>query len=89
MISCEEVSRIVASDRLVESSSQHRLAIRLHLLICRFCRRYTGQLSAIDAAIRRRWGADSGDPAALERLEGKIRFDSGSSPVEANRASDD
>jgi hypothetical protein len=89
MISCEEVSRIVASDELVKSASQHRFAIRFHLLICRYCRRYIEQLSAIDTAVRRRWGAASDDPAALERLRRRTRLDSGSNPVEANRESDD
>ena len=89
MISCEEVARTVASEVLVESTSQRRLALRLHLLICRHCRRYLGQLSAIDAAARQRWGAGSDDPAALERLERTIRLDSGSTAVESRGESDD
>lgn len=89
MMNCEEVARTVASEVLVESTSQRRLALRVHLFICRRCRRYAGQLSAIDAAARRRWGAGSGDPATIERLERIIRLDSGSTSVESRGESDD
>ena len=78
MIHCEEVARIVASGQLADSALGRRLGIRFHLLMCRHCRRFVAQLSAIDAAARKRWGAGSGDPVALERLEGAIRFDAGS-----------
>ena len=75
-MACEEIARIVASGELAGSTLQRRLALRVHLLMCRHCRRYVGQLRAIDAAARQRWGAGSGDPAALGRLEQAIRFDS-------------
>ena len=90
MIACEEVARSVASGELAESTLHRRLALRVHLLMCRHCRRYFRQLSAIDDAARERWGAaGSDDPAALERLERAIRFDSGSGPVALTEESEE
>ncbi len=75
MLSCKEVTRKIASDELVESGWRERLAVRLHLLWCRHCRRYVAQLRAIGAAARNLWGPRSQDPSTLERLERQILED--------------
>ncbi len=72
MLSCKEVTRKIASDELVEGGWRERLAVRLHLLWCRHCRRYVAQLRAIGAAARNVWGARSEDSPTLERLERQI-----------------
>ncbi len=75
MLSCKEVTRKIASDELAEAGWWERLAVRLHLLWCRHCRRYVAQLRAIGAAARNLWGPLSQDPSTLERLERQILED--------------
>lgn len=53
MMTCKEVSTMVASEDLTRLSWRGRLGVRLHLLMCRHCRRYAAQLAAIGNAVRR------------------------------------
>ncbi len=76
MLRCNEATRILASDLLDDLAWGRRLALRVHLLMCRHCRRYARQLRAIGAAARRLWGEESVDPSTLERLERGILRDS-------------
>ena len=90
MLSCKEVARTVASDALDESTWSRRLALRLHLLMCRHCRRYARQLRAIAAAARGLWPEESEDPSTLERLERTLVQDSGGpSEASSDRGEDD
>lgn len=52
MMSCRQVTRMIASDQLAGAGRRSRLAVRLHLLMCRHCRRYGAQLAAIGDAAR-------------------------------------
>ncbi len=72
MMSCQEVGELVAGDGLEGAGWGQRLRVRLHLLMCRHCRRYARQLRAIGACARERWGPEAEDPATLERLERSI-----------------
>ena len=72
MLSCKEVARKIASDELAEARWRERLGVRLHLLLCRHCRRYKAQLRSIGTAARNLWGLHSEDPPNLERLERQI-----------------
>lgn len=51
ILSCKEASQLAsqALDRPI--SARERLALGFHLLICRFCRRFSRQLAQISAAI--------------------------------------
>ncbi len=69
MMSCREAAELVASDGLEGAGWGRRIGVRLHLLMCRHCRRYARQLRAIGACARERWGPEAEDPATLERLE--------------------
>ena len=77
MLRCKETARILASDALDDLAWGRRLALRVHLLMCRHCRRYARQLRAIGAAARSLWGEESVDPSTLEGLERDILRDSG------------
>ncbi len=83
MLSCKEVARVLASDALDQYTWGHRLALRVHLLMCRHCRLYARQLRAIAAAARGLWREESEDPSTLERLKRAIDQDSGR-PSEAS-----
>ncbi len=72
MLNCKDLTRKIASDELAEAGWRERLGVRLHLLLCRHCRRYKAQLRAIGAAARNLWGPRSQDPPTLERLERQI-----------------
>ena len=72
MLKCKDVTRKIARDELAEAGWRERLGVRLHLLLCRHCRRYVAQLRAIGAAAQNLWGSRSEDPPKLERLERRI-----------------
>ncbi len=72
MLCCQEVARQIASDEFTEANLWQRLQVRLHLLMCRHCRRYAVQLHSIDETARNLWGPHTQDPSTLERLEGEI-----------------
>ncbi|MDE3179068.1 MAG: hypothetical protein KGM47_05345 [Acidobacteriota bacterium] len=52
MYSCSEVVRSIASDEYSQARLFKKLAIRLHLAMCRHCARYWKELRAIAAAVR-------------------------------------
>ncbi len=90
MLSCKEVARIVASGALDEYTGGRRFAVRLHLLMCRHCRRYARQLRAIAAAARGLWREESEDPSTLERLKRTTVQDAGRpSEASSERSEDD
>ena len=53
MLSCSEVTRLWATDEISTAPFRQRVSVRLHLLMCRFCRRYVRELATIGAAARR------------------------------------
>ncbi len=89
MMGCEEVARSISSGERAGASLRTRLALRVHLLMCRHCRWYVTQLDLIDEAARQRWGEGREDAAALERLERAIGFEPGSTPVASGGESED
>ena len=72
MPSCKEVARLIASEELVDAGLSKRALVRIHLLMCRHCRRYAAELRAIGAAARDRWDSGVTDRASLEKLENSI-----------------
>jgi hypothetical protein len=72
MPSCREVVRAVSGEELEKFSLRRRLAVRLHLLMCRHCRRYTLQIRAIGRAAREVFANPSGEQESLERLRRSI-----------------
>jgi predicted anti-sigma-YlaC factor YlaD len=69
MPSCKEVTAAVASDDLPRRPWHERLAVRLHLLMCRHCRRYVKQLAGIASAVR---GLYREKPPSTDSLEKSI-----------------
>jgi hypothetical protein len=63
MPSCKEVSRLVSEAMDRELPVGRRLAVRIHLTMCRFCDRYRRQLLAIRETLRR-CAAERPDAAA-------------------------
>ena len=72
MMTCKEVSRTIASDKLSAATWHRRLAVTLHLLMCRHCRRYAHQIQAMGEAARSLLGDSSQDPTMLQQLRNSI-----------------
>ncbi len=70
MLSCKEVASSISSDGLERFGWRYRLQVRLHLLICRYCRRYAAQIRTVNAATRSLF--ETTDREAVTRLESSI-----------------
>jgi predicted anti-sigma-YlaC factor YlaD len=53
MLSCKEASRLVSQSCDRSISLREHWALGFHLMICKFCRRFSRQLAQINRAIRR------------------------------------
>jgi hypothetical protein len=73
MLTCKEVSTAIASEDLARLSWRGRLGIRLHLLMCRHCRRYAAQLAAIGNAVRRLYRDEPPTKALEESILNSVR----------------
>lgn len=69
MLKCKDVSRIIGGSELSDAPRSRRLATWIHLLMCRHCRAYAGQLRAIGAATRKMVRSTGPDPKRLADLE--------------------
>ena len=72
MLTCKEISRSIASDELASAGWRKHWSIKLHLMMCRYCRRYSREIEAIGTATRRVFGSAHSDPGARERLRDSI-----------------
>ncbi len=72
VLNCKEVTESISSDQLLKTGSWHRLAVRIHLLICRKCRSYQKQMREIGAAARRLWRSQPEETTVLDRLADQI-----------------
>jgi anti-sigma factor ChrR (cupin superfamily) len=68
---------MLASDGLETAPWTRRLAVRLHLAMCRHCRNYAAQIRAIGRAARDVVQADAADAGTLSRLEASILSSAG------------
>ncbi len=77
MLKCKEITELIGSEGLEEQPIRRRLSVRLHLLMCRHCRSYAGQLRSIGEAARGLFGreSESSDPTVEERLKRTILKD--------------
>lgn len=67
MMSCRQVTVMVASGALESAGWRTRLAIRFHQLMCHHCRRYARQIAAISWAAGRLLQNRGDDLDDLER----------------------
>jgi hypothetical protein len=88
MLSCEETTRLISESLDRELPFRQRMAVRLHLLVCRYCSQYRKQLLFIEKAISQivegeREGMDpthggpSLSPEVGERIREALRRESG------------
>ncbi len=72
MMTCKEVSQLVASSEDEELGLMRRLQLRMHLMMCHRCRNYRQQIRAIARAARYLWRQPYADKSLLEQIETKI-----------------
>lgn len=72
MLNCREVTHLIASEEIARTGLLTRIGLRVHLMMCRYCRRYARQVGLMGAVARQLWGAGVDDPAELEKLEAQI-----------------
>ena len=72
VLTCKEVSRMIASDELKTNSWLGCLEARFHLMMCRHCRRYSRQIQALGSAVRRTLGGNDLDQDSRGRLRESI-----------------
>ncbi len=69
MLNCKEVARSLASEEQTDDGRRPSLAIRLHLLWCRQCRRYASQLALLGRASKKAMQHGPEDLELKERLQ--------------------
>ena len=72
MLACSEVTRLWATEEIRRAPLTRRLAVRLHLMMCRHCRRYVRELAMIGAAARSMADRFLGSEAATSDLERRL-----------------
>ncbi len=63
MLSCKEAIRLVSENLDREMPLWRRMGLRLHVLMCRACSRYTRQVTALDRVVAEHY---QGDPPTVE-----------------------
>lgn len=67
-MTCHDAATLMSTGALATASRTTRLRFRLHLLICRYCRRFLRQMGTITTAARRVSGHHHDEPrASFER----------------------
>lgn len=70
MLRCSEVTQLCASEDIRRAPLRTRMAVRIHLMMCRYCRRYVKELALIGHAAR---GLQREVPDEVGRHEALIR----------------
>ena len=58
MLSCKEATRLVSEGLDRELPFWRRMGLRLHVVMCRGCSRYTRQITALDRLVCEHYGED-------------------------------
>lgn len=53
MLNCKQISQLVSQSLDRRLTRQERFSIKLHLWMCRYCRRFSKQLTAIRLGLKR------------------------------------
>ncbi len=74
MIQCKEVAALLSTDQLSSQSAWRRLAVRVHLMMCRHCRRFARQLVLLQQMaleLGARFDAEAG-PGFTQRVQDRL-----------------
>ena len=72
MLKCKEVVKVVSSDQPI--SLKQKIEIKMHLMMCRHCRRYQQQLNLLKNGFVRllKLKYNSADPQKIDQIENKV-----------------
>ena len=79
MMNCRQISRLVSQSLDARLPWRQRVAIRIHLLYCVWCRRYAAQLDFLHRAGKELKAETLADPAdklptdAKEKMQSRLR----------------
>ncbi len=74
MLNCRELVQETTANPDILDGGRLRLGVRLHLMMCRYCRRYVRQLQRLLAMLRRQRDSDKTcPPETVERVLAEIR----------------
>jgi hypothetical protein len=83
MLSCKQASEIISQSLDRKLTIRERFSLKLHLLICKYCRYFSQQLSALRVAIGANVYSIENDNTIKMSSEAKKRI---TTLVETNRA---
>ena len=72
MLKCREVTRLVASDDVLELGFFKRMQLRMHLWMCRHGSGYVAQIRDLGEGAREAAGRETCPPQRLEEIEREI-----------------
>ena len=73
MLRCREAVELLATEGWREAPLSRRLALAVHLMMCRYCRSYRRALRRLGDAARTLYQSATPDPREIERLLGVLR----------------
>lgn len=73
MLTCRDVAQLVASDAWQSPPLTRRVAVLVHLAMCRHCRAYVRHLRRIGAAARRLFDGDGVEADVRARVLAAVR----------------
>ena len=74
MLTCKQASQIISQSLDRNLSWQERLTLRLHLFICKYCKRFSQQLFTLRVALKRMNENVENDSDIVLVPEAKIRL---------------
>lgn len=74
MLSCKDVSQIISQSLDRPLTMRERFALKLHLLICKYCKRFSQQLQTIRVALKLTTSAIDNDDTIKMPSETKKRL---------------
>jgi hypothetical protein len=74
MLSCKEASQIISQSLDRQLTMRERFALKLHLLICKYCKQFSQQLQTIRVALKLAGSTIENDDTIKMPLETKKRL---------------
>jgi len=80
MMTCKEVSTLISTGQSGDAPLSRRIAVRLHVAKCRYCRAFLRQIEAVDQSARSAAIALEAEPSVEfeSKVTGRLR------PAQAN-----
>lgn len=74
MLTCKEATQLISKSLDRQLTRRERFAVRVHLLICKYCKRFAEQLLVVRQALSRMTGSIENDDLILLPAETKTRI---------------